>query len=262
MNSNTSDSALDLLAIAPHPDDAEICCGGLLIKSAQAGYRVGVVDLTRGELGSQGTPEERTQEAAAASSIMGLRMRENLGLPDGGISCSDEHISAVVKSVRHHQPRLLLAPYWHEKHPDHTQASELVSRAVFVAGLRSYRPDLGAAFSPPQVLYYHMRYDFRPSFICDISAVFDLKVQAIRCYQSQIVRRPEGEPVVAGQPGPLISSPRFMQSVEVRDRYYASMIGSDFAEPYLSKSAISIADPIRHFMEHSTATAFAFPALP
>lgn len=260
MNASASSTPLDLLAFAPHPDDAEICCGGLLIKSASRGHRVGVVDFTRGELGSQGTPQERLAEAAAAGKIMGLAVRDNLGLPDGGLKSEEPQIRAVVKTIRAYQPKTLLIPYWHEKHPDHTECSLLSTKSVFLAGLRTFEPNLGAAFTVPQVIYYHMRYDFKPSFITDVSSVYDKKLQAIRCYESQIVRRPEAEPILAGQPGPLISSPRFMQSVEVRDRYYASMLGCDFAEPYLIKNALSISDPVRHFGEHQTLAAFAFPA--
>ena len=175
---------LDVLAFGTHPDDLELCCGGTLILLASRGYRVGSVDLTRGELGTRGSAEIRAQETAAANEILKLSLRENLGIPDGNIEKSQENIRRVIQVLREHRPRLVLAPYWEERHYDHVHGSELVSEAAFYSGLAKI--DTGQeCFRPYRVLYYMGRVGFRPSFVVDVAVTFDAKMRALRSYQSQ-----------------------------------------------------------------------------
>ena len=191
--------ALEVLAFGPHPDDVELFCGGLLLQMADRGYRTGVVDLTRGEMASRGTPELRLQEAMAAAEILGLALRENLGLPDAGLdAASDLQLAPIVAILRRLRPELVVAPWRHDRHPDHEAASGLVTRALFLAGLRRYSPDLGSPFAPRQVLYYPMRHLAEPSFVVHISAVVERKAQAIRCHASQVLPRPDAPATLVG----------------------------------------------------------------
>src|ERR1700761_7410825 len=144
---------LDLLAIAPHPDDVELTCGGTMIKMAQAGYVTGILDLTRGETGTRGTPETRLREAAQSAEIMGVKVRRNLGLPDARLAVCDEQKIAIANVIRELQPHTVILPYWEGRHPDHTTAAQLGFEACFIAGLKNYTGLQGEAFRPFKVLY-------------------------------------------------------------------------------------------------------------
>jgi bacillithiol biosynthesis deacetylase BshB1 len=253
--------ALDLLAFAPHPDDAELFCGGLLIKMAQQGYRVGLIDLTRGEMASNGTPEERAEEAAQAAHQMRLTIRENLALPDGRLfpwSHDEEKEAAdpqhplykIIESLRRLRPALVLVPWQEERHPDHVAASHLLTRALFFSGLRRYLTEKQSPFRPQQVLYYPMRVNFSHSFLVNISEVAQQKYEAIRCHASQIAP-------LGGTPT-LVGSPLALEAIEARDRYYGAMIGVRYAEPYLVRSALALDDPIAHFRQSSASQAHFF----
>ncbi len=264
----------DVVAFAAHPDDAEICCGGLLIKMSRLGYRTAVVDYTRGELGSRGSIETRAVEAATASKIMGLAHRENLGLADGKLDAADSgakgskaesHLCAVIACLRRLRPEIVVAPYHKCRHPDHYAASRLLTRAVYLAGLRNYKisdglEDENESFTPRQVIYYQMRFQFKPSFIVDISEVEETKRKAYSAYGSQLSVDELGNWIDQGanQPKTLISSPLNVESIQARERYYGSMIGVRFAEPYLTHNALSVPDPLKHFRENSVHTAFNF----
>lgn len=262
-----SDSyGLEVLAFGPHPDDVELCCGGLLLNMADRGYRTGVVDLTRGELGSNGTPELRAKEAAAAAAVLGLAHRENLGLPDGWIhpwsaydSAPDErtarsHLARVVEALRRLRPEVVLVP-WHEaRHPDHRATSALLTKALFFAGVQKFAtaPATGR-FRPRQVLFYQMRYRFRPSFVVDISDVIARKQEAIRCYASQFQRTSESAAT-------LINSSMAVQAVEAKDRYYGAMIGASHGEPYLCHNTLGMRDPLDFFRTNAYTQAHFFEA--
>jgi N-acetylglucosamine malate deacetylase 1 len=253
---------LDVLAFGAHPDDVELCCGGLLAGAAARGQRTGIVDLTRGELGSRGTPEIRAREAAQAADILGVSVRENLGLPDGfvnphaghdeddpGTRAARSQVARAVAVLRRLRPAIVVIPWTHERHPDHEAASALLTRAVFFAGVRKFptgdqseRP-----FTPLQVLQYPMRYELEPSFIADISAVADRKAAAIAAYASQF-----GDPAAGpGVPGPLIASALHLPAREARDRYFGAMIGVTAGEPYLVRGAMGLADPVAHFRDNA-----------
>jgi bacillithiol biosynthesis deacetylase BshB1 len=231
-------STLDLLAFGPHPDDVELFCGGLLATAGERGHRAGVVDLTRGEMASRGTPETRAAETEAASRALGLVHRENLGLPDAHVRVDDEAAARVVEALRRLRPEMVVAPYWHERHPDHEATSALVTRALFLAGLRKYGD--GEPHTPRQVLYYPMRHLAEPSFVVDVTAVHARKMAAVRCYGSQVEARADAPPT-------LVGSALSLSSLEARDAFYGARIGVPFGEPYVVRETLGLADPLDHF---------------
>lgn len=246
---------VDVLAFGPHPDDVELFCGGTVIRLGELGYSTGVVDLTRGERASQGTPEQRAREAEAAGIELGIGFRENLGLPDTGVAAVPDQIAAVVAVLRRRRPELVLAPWIEDRHPDHGAAGVLVTRAVYFAGVRRFAPEHGERFVPRQLLYYAMRHRLVPSFIVDTSAAAARKARAIACYGSQLSRT--GPDAVAT----LISSPRATEAIEARDRYYGSMIGVSHGEPVRSPNVPGLVDPVRQFRDNPFAEAHAFEPL-
>jgi len=245
---------IDVLAFGPHPDDVEIFCGGVVITLAALGYRTGIVDLTRGELASQGDVDERAREAEAASSVMGLTLRDNLGLPDGFIDAAPDspHLPIVVAALRAHRPELVLIPWFEERHPDHVAAAGLLTRALFFAGLSKFEtPGEAAPFSVRQVLHYEMRYRMTQSFIVDTTQAWERKVRAIECHQSQITRRdPEAST--------LISSKLAIEAIEARDRQRGSEIGVRFGEALRSPQALGLVDPLAHLRANPFPQAHAF----
>jgi bacillithiol biosynthesis deacetylase BshB1 len=247
-----TDFGVDVLAFGAHPDDVELFCGGIVIRLGELGYTTGVVDLTRGEKASHGTVEERTRETAAASAELGLAWRDNLELPDTELAATTTQITAVVAALRRRRPELVLAPWIEDRHPDHAAASELVSRAVFFAGVQKFAPESGERFVPRQVLYYAMRHRMTPSFIVDTSSAAARKARAIACYQSQVTRR-------TGDDAPtLISAPGAVAALDVRDRYYGSMIGASHGEAVRTEMTPGLVDPVRHFRDNTFTGAHAF----
>jgi N-acetylglucosamine malate deacetylase 1 len=251
-----SDAGLDVLAFGPHPDDVEIFCGGTIIRLGELGHTTGVVDLTRGERASLGTPEERARESQAASAVLGLSLRENLGLPDTGIDpASPAQLAAVVEVLRRLRPELVLAPWIEERHPDHAAAGLLVAKAVFYAGVRRFEttPPSGR-FVPRQLLHYAMRHRLVPSFVIDTSAAAERKAAAIACYGSQVVRRP-------GDDATLLSSSRALEAIEARDRYHGSLIGVSHGEALRASGVMGLVDPVRHYRDNPFPEAHAFEPL-
>lgn len=222
----TSGEGLEVLAFAPHPDDLELCCGGTLIRLADAGYGVGLVDLTRGEKGSRGTPEIRAREAEAARRILGARERLNLGLPDLGVNSREAgQIRRVVEVVRRYRPKLVFVCSEHDHHPDHVEAAHLVERAIYTAGLWSYDAP-GEPHRPARLLFYMGRIVFEPRLVVDVTTVYPRKLRAAACFDSQFVRDPE-DPIKTP-----ISDPGFMEQVTARFRHYGSRIGVEYGEPF------------------------------
>ncbi|MCA9541732.1 MAG: bacillithiol biosynthesis deacetylase BshB1 [Myxococcales bacterium] len=233
---------LDLLAFGPHPDDVELSCGGWLALAGRQGHRVGVIDLTRGELATNGTPAERADEAQAAAEVLGLTVRENLELPDGDLRAEDaDQLAAIVETIRHHRPRLVLGPWTQARHPDHAAAAALIHRAAFMAGLVKYRPDLGPSHRPLRLVAYPQRHEVVPSFVVDVTEVHSQKTAAIRCHVSQFG---------GGASPTLINSPVGFDAFTTRDRYWGASIGVAFAEPYIVAGPLPVSDPITHFIEH------------
>lgn len=249
-----SDFGLDLLAVGPHPDDVELFCGGTLIRAAQLGHATGVLDLTHGERGSHGTPEQRVKEAAAAAEVLGLRLRQNLGLPDAGLDpASTEQVDAVVAALRRLRPEIVLIPWIEDRHPDHEATAALMLKAIFLAGLARYPDASGGAsrFVPRQVLHYAMRHRMPPSFVVDTSAAAARKAEAIACHASQVAPPPGGVPTLIGSPGALAA-------IEARDRYYGSLIGTSHGEPLRAVATPGLVDPVRHFRDNPFGGAHAF----
>jgi bacillithiol biosynthesis deacetylase BshB1 len=232
---------IDLLAIGAHPDDVELSCGGWLALAGQRGQTAVVLDLSRGELATNGTVELRAREAAAAAEILGLADRRNLGLPDGGIRAHDDaQVDALVGQIRDLRPGLLLAPHTEARHPDHAEAGALCRRAVFLAGLRQHRPDLGAPWRPRRILHYPQRHEVRPELVVDISSVVDVKARAVAAHESQF----------GAGAATLINRPLGLSAWDVRDRYWGASIGVAHGEPYLLGSPVPVSDPVAHFDEH------------
>jgi N-acetylglucosamine malate deacetylase 1 len=214
---------LDLLAFGAHPDDIEIGLGGCVARHAAEGFSVGLCDLTAGELGSNGTPDERRVEAELAAAVLGAAWRENLGWPDGGITGSDDQLRSAVDCIRSHQPRTVAIPYWRDRHPDHVVASQVLATACHRSGLRRYET-AHDAWRPEWVCYYFINDSTSPSFVVDVSAWYERKRAALACHRSQFA--PAGEGVVATR---LVGA-RFQQLVESRDAQFGALVGVAFAE--------------------------------
>lgn len=230
---------LDLLAMAAHPDDVELTCGGTLIKMARRGYAVGIMDLTAGEMGTRGSIEIRRKEAAAAARLLGVKHRENLGLPDAHLEMRMEYKLAIAGRIRALRPHTVILPYWEGRHPDHYNAARLGYEGCFLAGLK--RLDLqGEAYRPFKILY-STTYDrsVRPSFVVDISREFARRSRAILAYRSQF--QPVGRERKSKVYLPL---DRLVQEVHLVARFYGDMAGVEYAEPFLAKEVMQIEDVV------------------
>lgn len=231
---------LDVLVIAAHPDDAELSSGGTLSLCARRGYRTGILDLTRGETGTRGTPETRSGEAACAAKALGVSHRENLGLPDSALEVSLENKHQVATRLRALRPRLVILPYWVSRHPDHVAASHLGYQACYLAGLKSLEIE-GRPHRPFKILYSTL-YDetgrVQPSFVIDISRDFGRRQRAIACYRSQFTgpKRERGIHI------PLTGLP---ERLEIECRYYGELTGVRYAEPYLTREVNRVDDIVQ-----------------
>lgn len=230
---------LDLLAIGPHPDDVELTCGGTVLKMSQAGYKTGILDLTRGETGSRGTPEIRLREAARAAKFLGAKVRRNLGLPDAQLALDEEYKRAIAEVIRELQPHTVIIPYWKGRHPDHYTASRLGYEACFIAGLRNY-PMPGEAFRPHKILYATAYAEVRPNLVVDITAQFERRRRAILAYASQF--NPPKKERRSKVPLPLDELENRMTH---QARHYGRMIGVEYAEGFMSKEVFQIDDVVR-----------------
>ena len=230
---------LDLLAIAAHPDDVELTCGGTLLKAAEQGYKTGILDLTAGEMGTRGTPETRLKEAAKAARILRVAHRENLRLPDAHLEVNEEYKLAVARRIRALKPRTVILPYWEGRHPDHYTAARLGYEGCFLAGLKQLRID-GEAFRPFKILYSTVYYrEVRPTFVVDITRYFDRRYRAILAYGSQF--RPKTKDKKSKVDIPL---DRLHHEVNLIARYYGHMAGVEYAEPFLVKEVMQIEDVV------------------
>lgn len=216
-------ASVELLAIGPHPDDVELGAGGILACAAAAGRPVAILDLTRGERASRGTPEERAREAAEAAAHLGVSCRENLGLPDAGLDPWDaDQVAAVVAALRRLRPRVVLGPAVPDRHPDHEAAAMLLERACFLSGVGGYAPELGPPWRPHALYGYFVHARTLPDVVVDVSAVYERKRRALRAYASQFVP--------GSGPDTYISRPEFLPGIEARDAYFGSLVGVPFAE--------------------------------
>jgi N-acetylglucosamine malate deacetylase 1 len=233
----TTGEAFHIAGICAHPDDAELVMGGTVALEAARGRRVALVDLTRGECGSRGTPETRAQEAQDAAGVLGVRHRESLGLPDARLAHVPEHKDPLVEAVRRLRPELVILPYWEQRHPDHAMASRIGYDACFLAGLKNYRPDLGPAFRPRKIVYalsMTEASETAPSFVVDITSVWDVKMRAVRAFASQFTPGP-GETVT-------LPFERFQLAVEANARRHGERIGVQYGEGFLVREPMKVDD--------------------
>jgi bacillithiol biosynthesis deacetylase BshB1 len=236
VNTNTE---LDVLAIFSHPDDAELSVAGTLLKLKSLGYRTGVCDLTRGEMGTRGTPEIRAKEALDAAGILKLDARLNLAQPDGHIWLTEESRTAVVRLIRAHRPKILLTTHWDDPHPDHAATCRIVREAARLATMKRY--DLESGQPPvkmPAIAHSLFSRLVVPSFIVDVSDFVAEKMKSIRAHASQFYS------VESSEPSTRISQEDFLQQIEDRMRYFGSLIGVEAGEPFYVREALNVEDPV------------------
>ena len=230
---------LDLLAIAAHPDDVELTCGGTLLKMAQRGYKTGILDLTAGEMGTRGTRETRAKEAARAAKLLAVKWRGTLGVPDSDVQPSRQHklrLAAVIRALR---PKTVILPYWEARHPDHYHASTLGYEGCFLAGLRQL-PIEGEAYRPFKILYSISYADVRPTFVVDITSQYHQRRKAILAFGSQFrPRKSEKKSRV------LLAIDRLEAEMNQLARHYGQMIGVEYGEPFLQKELMKVEDIIK-----------------
>ncbi|MFM8559592.1 MAG: bacillithiol biosynthesis deacetylase BshB1 [bacterium] len=226
--------ALDALFLGAHPDDVELVSGGLVARLSSQGHRVGIADLTCGELGTRGDVDVRAREAAAAARELGAAVRVNLGLPDGGIDRRDPaQLRAVVECLRAHRPGLVVAPDRHDEHPDHVEASHLVARACYLAGLARYDA-AGERFRPARLLFALYRSATPPHVVVDVSEVWERRMAALRAHASQL------DP--AAGPPTYLTAPGFLDGVEARARAWGALMGVRHAEGYRVRGPLAVHD--------------------
>lgn len=230
---------LDLLAIAAHPDDVELTCGGTLLKTAQLGYKTGILDLTQGEMGTRGTPETRAKEAATAAKILRVSWRGTLGVPDSDVQPARQHTLRLAQVIRELRPHTVILPYWEARHPDHYHAARLGYEGCFLAGLKQL-PIEGEAHRPFKILYSTSYAPVRPTFVVDISEQFAARRRAILAYGSQFrpKKRDKKSKVFLAIDG-------LDDEMNQLARHYGQMIGAKFGEPFLQKELVAVDDVIK-----------------
>ena len=234
-----SQTHLDALAVFSHPDDAELTASGTLLKLKSLGYRTGVLDMTRGEMGTRGTPEIRAKESLDAAAILKLDARLNLGQPDGHIWLTEETRSAMVRIIRTHKPKVIFTSHWDDPHPDHAATSRIVREAARLATMGRYDEEAGLqAVKMPAIAYAVYSLRVEPSFIVDVSDFFEEKMNSIRAHASQFFH-PESK-----EPATRISDKGFLQQIEWRMRYYGSLIGVAAGEAFYVREALNVEDPV------------------
>src|SRR6266404_4004006 len=234
-----SQTELDVLAIFSHPDDAELSVSGTLLKLKSQGYRTGVLDMTRGEMGTRGTPETRKQEAADAARILKLDTRINLDQPDGHVWPTEAARTAVVRVLRSHSPKVLLTTHWDDPHPDHANTCHIVREAARLATMARYdEEEQQPAVRMPALMHSLFSRRVVPSFIVNVSEFVDEKMRAIRAHASQFYQAESSEPTTR------ISEQGFLDQIEVRMRYFGSLIGVAAGEPFYVREALNVGDPV------------------
>jgi bacillithiol biosynthesis deacetylase BshB1 len=229
---------LDVLAIFSHPDDAELTMAGTLLKLKSLGYRTGVADMTRGEMGTRGTPEIRAKEALDAARVMNLDARVNLALPDGHLAVNEDCKSAVVRLLRKHRPKVVFTAHWDDPHPDHAATAHIVREAARLATMRRYDKDSEFdTIKLPAVAHAVYSRLVVPSFIVDVSEFAEKKMEAIRAYASQFYLADSKEPETR------IAQKGFLRQIHDRARYYGSLIGVEDGEPFYVREALNVEDP-------------------
>lgn len=224
---------LDLLVFAAHPDDAELSCSGTILSFTSKGKKVGIIDLSEGELGTRGTVEDRRQEAAASAKILNLSVRENLGLPDGGVnSINESNVLKLIQAIRKYKPEIVLGNALYDRHPDHGGGGELASKAIFLSGLAKIQTELDGemqqAWRPSRFYHYIQDRYIQPDFVVDISEYWETKVASIRAFKTQFFDPNSNEPET------YISNPDFLNFIEARGRELGHSIGVKFGEGFVT----------------------------
>jgi bacillithiol biosynthesis deacetylase BshB1 len=230
---------LDVLAIFSHPDDAELSVAGTLLKLKSQGYRTGVCDMTRGEMGTRGTPEIRAREALDAARILKLDVRLNLEQPDGHVAATEVARIAVVRALRTHKPKVLLTTHEDDPHPDHANTSIIVRQAARLASMGRYDEEFGLPAVPmPAIMHSLFSRRIVPSFVADVSGFVEEKMASIRAYTSQFYSE------ISPEPQTRISASGFLDEIEYRMRYFGSLIGAEAGEPFYVREALNVDDPL------------------
>ena len=229
---------LDILAFGAHPDDVELACAGTLMKSIDEGKKVGIIDLTRGELGTRGSAAIRTAESTAAAKVMGVHLRENLDLKDAFFLHDEESIKMIITVIRKYQPTIVLCNAPVDRHPDHGKSAKLIADAAFLSGLRKVETTIGdepqEAWRPSYVLNYLQDQYLQPTFVVDVSGYQDRKVEAIMCYKSQFFN-PD-----ANEPQTYISSSIFLDALKGKETSFGKQVGVAYAEGFISQKIMAI----------------------
>ena len=229
---------LDVLAFGVHPDDVELGCAGTLLVAIAEGKKVGIIELTQGELGTRGTAETRKIEATNAAEILGVHVRENLKMADGFFQNDEQHQRKIIETIRKYQPTVILCNAPEDRHPDHGRSAKLVSDAAFLSGLRkivtNYDGKMQDAWRPTYVFHYIQARYLKPDFIVDISAYHEIKLKSILAYTTQFHDPNSSEPQT------FISSPQFLESVKSRDLMWGQQIGVRFAEGFISEKVLGV----------------------
>jgi len=239
---------LDVLIFAAHPDDAELSMGGTIAKFSMDNLKVGVVDLSRGELGTRGTAETRQKEAFQAAIILKITLRDNLHIPDGNIQNSHENMIKIVRCIRKYKPKIIFAPYFNDRHPDHVNTGNLVKQAMFYSGVQKIKTHdhehTQEAYRPQKLYYYMQTYTFEPSFIVDISSTHELKMKAVNAYKTQFFNPKSKEPET------FISSPEFLNFIESRGSFYGFKIGRKYGEPFFTEEGVEL--DLNHILKNNS----------
>jgi len=229
---------LDLLAIVAHPDDAELTCGGTLLKMAKRGYATGILDLTAGEMGTRGTPETRAKEAEKAAKLLKVAWRGNLGVPDSDVQASRQHKLKLASVIRELQPKTVILPYWEGRHPDHYHGAELGYEGCFLAGLKQLPID-GEPYRPFKILYAAADADARPTFVVDITKEFEQRRKAILAFGSQF------QPMVRDRKLKVhIPLDELEERMNVVARYWGRKIGVRYGEGFVQKELMQVDDVV------------------
>jgi N-acetylglucosamine malate deacetylase 1 len=232
--------AVDILAIAAHPDDVELTCGGTLARMKASGSRFGIVDLTRGEMGTRGTAEIREREAKRAAEILGAEFRESLNLGDGGLPLGRASELAVIDVIRRETPKVVLTPYPDDRHPDHRRAGQLVTDASFYSGLRKLET-AHPAHRPQQVVYFATFDPREPDFVVDVTPYIETRRAAMRAFESQFHKAGSTDPQT------ILSQRDFLDMLEARSRVHGALIGVEFGEGFLSRRPPRVDDLVKSF---------------
>ncbi len=229
---------IDALVFGAHPDDAELAMGGTISVLTKKGFKVGIIDLSKGELGTRGSAELRQKEAFQAAIILKSALRENLSINDGDIQNNRENLLKVIMSIRRYRPKIIFAPYFNDRHPDHINTSLLIKSAMFYCGLPKIKTFdkeiLQQAFRPSKLFYYMQTYTFEPSFIVDISETFEDKMNAVYAYASQFYNPKSTEPET------FISNPQFIEFIKSRAQFFGFKIGKKYGEAFFTEEGVEL----------------------